>query len=43
MIRDVSLYLFRHIGRMPVAEYDRLIEGAQEELADRDLRIYLNV
>ncbi|KAF7195227.1 hypothetical protein HII31_03433 [Pseudocercospora fuligena] len=43
MLRDVSEYLFKAVGRMEASEFDRLIEGAQEELARPELRIYLNV
>ncbi|EME79218.1 uncharacterized protein MYCFIDRAFT_156538 [Pseudocercospora fijiensis CIRAD86] len=43
MIRDVSEYLFKAVGRMEASEFDRLIEGAQQELAQPELKIYLNV
>ncbi|KXT18668.1 hypothetical protein AC579_2668 [Pseudocercospora musae] len=43
MLRDVSEYLFKAVGRMEASEFDRLIAGAQEELARPELRIYLTV
>ncbi|KXT07540.1 hypothetical protein AC578_10134 [Pseudocercospora eumusae] len=43
MLRDVSEYLFKAVGRMNDSEFDTLIKGAQAELARPELRIYLNV